>query len=631
MKYWKLDGDVLKLSVQGELFNASTEYIYTTFIEQPSNSKFQDSPELGDAEKLSFSKKTLRVLAIPEISSDKESFEAKFIACSQTGGQFNISYSALKNGHVVNKNTWFPLEPSETADTLELLRKSDFDFETGEIKTLLGVLNLKKAGLNSGQITDKISDETLKKIIIEKTKIYVPVGINASLYPYQSAGWRWLNFIIQEQLGGILGDEMGLGKTLQIICALKNTLDADNSNVLVIVPSSLLENWVREIAKFCPDVQVLKHHGPIRTGSPNELRKYELVITSYETVIRDISLYEMIKWRVVVLDEAQNIRNPNSLRTKTVKKIPRSVGLAVTGTPIENRILDLWSIIDFVVPNYLGDLKKFTSEYIDEITDLSELEQLVKPLILRRKVSEVATDLPDRIDITEFLELNESESLKYEETRLKIKAECGMSQTLVTLVKLRQFCAHPDLIKRDFAEKWVNFSKFNRLLELLEEIFGLNEKVIVFTSYRIMADKIIDITRIQFGIEAKVIDGRLNIDERQPLIDKFESDKKSALLVLNPRAGGTGLNITAANHVIHYNPEWNPALVDQASARVYRRGQTRPVTIRQLIYLGTVEEVINERLERKRLVANAVIQGVRGNENDYTDIVAALEKSPITI
>ena len=351
-------------------------------------------------------------------------------------------------------------------------------------------------------------------------------------------------------------------------------------------------------------------------------------MSSYDTVVRDLSLLKMIEWNVVVADEAQNIRNPEALRSKSLKQIGRKVGLAVTGTPIENRLRDLWSIMDFAVPGFLGDLRNFENLYSENVAGAAVLEPLVSPLILRRRVSEVADDLPDRIDIPEVLELSEAETDKYDELRAMIVSDYGASATLVSLGKLRQFCAHPIIVRRDTCLGLESFSKFERLKDLLEEIFALEEKALVFTSYTKMADLIAGMASRELGAMAEILDGRTEINDRQPLIDMFSGYAGPAVLVLNPRAGGTGLNITAAKHVIHYNPEWNPALEDQASARAYRRGQIHPVTVRRLIYSGTVEEVIDERLRRKRKIAGRAVIGVEGTEEDYRDILAALERSP---
>ena len=427
--------------------------------------------------------------------------------------------------------------------------------------------------------------------------------------------------------GGVLADEMGLGKTLQVICALRDRGGGDAATSLVVAPGSLLENWVREIARFCPDLVALKHHGAERTGSPADLQAPDIIVTSYETAVRDLSLFNMIRWDAVVLDEAQNIRNPDARRTAAVKQIGRKTSIAVTGTPVENRLRDLWSIMDFVMPGYLGDLQDFEARYGDSDTDAAKLEPLVSPLILRRRVQEVADDLPPRIDISEILELDQSEALAYEAVREAVYREHGTAATLVSLLRLRQFCAHPGLLED--ARCGGEYSKFARLASLLAEVFTRREKALVFTTFTAMADRIAMSVQQEFGVLSATLDGRLPVPDRQPLIDQFSSYDGPAALILNPRAGGSGLNIAAANHVIQYNPEWNPAVEDQAAARAHRRGQTRPVTVRRLIVAGTVEEVMDERLQRKRNVAGTAIVGVRGESSDYPDIVAALSRSPV--
>ena len=375
---------------------------------------------------------------------------------------------------------------------------------------------------------------------------------------------------------------------------------------------------------------VLKHHGPFRTGRPVDLAEYDIVVTSYDVVVGDNSLLNMVRWKVVVLDEAQFIRNPSAQRTKAVKHLQRDAGLAVTGTPIENRLLDLWSIMDFVFPGYLGDEKSFEKRFSNNLDGAAQLEPLISPLMLRRRVTEVAQDLPPRIDIPQLLELDESEAQAYDAERQRIYAEYGPAATLVALTSLRRFCAHPRLMGGylDTADP-MTFSKFRRLDEIVEEIFGRGEKVLVFTSFTAMADIIARHVVKRFGAFAGVIDGRLPIEDRQLMIDRFTSFKGGAALVLNPKAGGTGLNIVAANHVIHYNPEWNPALEDQASARAHRRGQELPVTVHRLLFVDTVEHVVHDRLTRKRTLSNAAIVGIEGKDEDYSDIVAALSRSPL--
>ncbi len=475
-----------------------------------------------------------------------------------------------------------------------------------------------------------MSKQPISPLIFAPVADVTPAGVNAKLYSYQLAGWRWLKFLLAEGVGGVLADEMGLGKTLQIISVLSDSGEGSLRPALIIAPGSLLENWRREIDKFAPHLKVLKHNGPLRTGSPTELQRYDVVITSYDNAVGDNSLLNMITWRVIILDEAQFIKNPDAQRTRAVKRLRREAGLAVTGTPVENRLLDMWSIMDFVLPGQLGDAKTFEVTFSNDVDGASRLEPLVSPLMLRRRVADVAQDLPARIDVTQVLELDERESVAYDAERNRINAEYGAAATLVSLTSLRRFCAHPSLMDNTSGSADpMSFSKFRRLDEIVEEIFASAEKVIIFTSFTAMADIIARHIDTRFGAFTSVIDGRLAIDDRQPLIDKFSSVKGPAALVLNPKAGGAGLNITAANHVIHYNPEWNPAMEDQASARAYRRGQMLPVTVHRLLVSDTVEDVVDERLRRKRTLSDTAVIGVEGKEDDYGDIVAALSRSPL--
>ena len=629
MKSWVFEGDVLEVADGETRIPAQAEQIYASVIEEMPAWPDLPAGKCGEAERLRFSRYPVDLAVV--IAADTESGQPvlSFEARTLKGSRFPVSSLAVERGHVVHDQMWYPGAKENTRAVMNLLEKSGYNPDTGRPQRLVGFLILKRASVEGGPVIDRLPDDSLTRLVFKIQSDRTPEGITAKLYPYQHDGWRWLRFIMREHLGGLLADEMGLGKTLQVICALRDPGGKpDQGGALVLAPGSLLENWIREIARFCPDFRTLKHHGSTRTGRPAELKGFDVVVSSYDTAIRDLSLLKMIGWNVVVLDEAQNIRNPDALRTKSVKQIRRNVGLAVTGTPIENRLRDLWSIMDFVVPGYLGDLKGFEARYNEDTDAAAILEPLVTPLMLRRNVSDVANDLPERIDIPEVLELSEEEAWAYDERRKNIYEEYGAAATLVSLGKLRQFCAHPCILKDGRCYPNGTFSKFERLKELLEEIFSCNEKALVFTSYTKMADLIADMVASEIDAMAATLDGRRNIEDRQPLIDWFSAYVGPAVLVLNPRAGGSGLNITAANHVIHYNLEWNPALEDQASARAHRRGQERPVTVRRLIYANTVEEVIDERLQRKRDIAERAVIGIEGKEEDYADILAALERSP---
>jgi SNF2 family DNA or RNA helicase len=630
MKRWVLNGNVLEIEDDGERIVATAEQIYESVIERVAVLPDLATGKCGEAESIIFSRYPVDPFLTLYYDTSAGRPALTINARTQQGETFEISAEALAAKHVVNNGTWYPIAEHSARTLLGLMDEAGCSSPRLVPQTLRGLLKLKTAASAGDSVIDQLGGDALGSVLSTQGKVGGPQYIEAELYPYQREGWRWLGFIIREQLGGLLADEMGLGKTLQVISALRDPGGENRKGVaLVIAPSSLVENWIRETEKFCPDFKAYKHQGDMRTGSPSELEAYDLVVTSYETVIRDLSLLKMIDWNVVILDEAQNIRNPAALRTKSVKELKRKVGFAVTGTPVENRLRDLWSIIDFAVPGYLGSLEEFESRYADGMESASELEPLISPLMLRRRISDVAKDLPERIDIPEFLEMTEAEASYYEATRQEVFEQHVETAQLVSLTKLRQFCAHPDILGGSNRRTVLAFSKLDRLKELLDEIFSKGEKTLIFTSYTRMADLIVEMTKQNFHVMASTLDGRLPIDERQHLIDRFTEYAGPAVLVLNPKAGGSGLNITAANHVIHYNPEWNPALEDQASGRAHRRGQQLPVTVRRLIYSGTVEEVIDERLQRKREIAEAAILGTDAREEDYADILSALQRSPL--
>jgi SNF2 family DNA or RNA helicase len=623
MAAWVLENGQLSLGEAGRLSPTSADDIFRSVIENEQRWPDVAPGKSGAAAPLTFS----RYPAVPQILLFEEAGQARlsFQALLPDGSRTGLPSIALRSGHFVAGGTWFPLEPEACTAVAELATQSGIP-DGGHIASFREVLNLKKRR-GSGLVDDRLELDAAQAIRMAPLPDGQPQRITAALYPYQSDGWRWLRFINSEGLGGLLADEMGLGKTLQVIALLSDPGAAVSTPALIVAPGSLLENWCREIRKFAPGLTVHKHHGPLRTGSPSGLNGFDVIVTSYETVVRDGAVMGMRQWAVVVLDEAQNIRNPDATRTRAVKRLVRTTSIAVTGTPLENRLLDVWSILDFICPGYLGSEKEFTRAYVDSPDDAGSLEPIISPLILRRKVSEVARDLPPRIEVPQILELDPAAATQYEALRDSIYQDYGRSATLVALTKLRMYCAHPDLASGPGSAP--DYVKMQRLVEIAEEIFASGEKMLVFTSYTAMSDMIAIRLAENFGVFAETLDGRTPIDDRQQMIDRFSAANGGAVLVLNPRAGGAGLNITAANHVVHYNPEWNPALEDQASARSHRRGQTRPVTVHRLLIAGTVEEVIAERLQRKRALATTAIVGVEGEADDLADIVSALGRSPL--
>lgn len=533
--------------------------------------------------------------------------------------------------HVLVEGRWYPFARG-AFDQLRADLAAVGIADGGDL-SLRQYLELRKLAGSRDWIVDETGDgrPPASGVDLQRTEASL-ISFRGKLYPYQQDGWRWLSYIWQEGLGAILADEMGLGKTIQIIALLASPERDAAAPSLIVAPTTLLENWRREIGKFADGLKVRIHQGADRTGDYRVLLDQDVVVTSYETVVRDGSMFRMIDWRIVVLDEAQAIKNPDAKRTRAIKELRRRTGIAVTGTPMENRVRDLWSLADFAIPGYLGDVADFEARFNNDEGGAADLEPLISPIMLRRLVSEVATDLPEMIRIPQAIALAENEAARYEIIRQETLAEYGAAGQLVALSRLRMFCTHPMLLDdvEWSLDEAMGFSKTRRLVEIIDEVFARRQKMLVFTSYNRMAALIVRIVRERYGAFAGTINGDTPVTDRQPMVDRFTEEAGPALLALNPRAAGAGLNITAATHVVHYNLEWNPAIEDQASARAYRRGQTRPVTIHRLYFASSVEEVVNERLDFKRGVAGAAVVGVAGTEGDRADIAKALRISPVS-
>lgn len=455
-------------------------------------------------------------------------------------------------------------------------------------------------------------------------------GLVATLYPYQRDGVAFLELVAAQGIGCILADEMGLGKTLQIIALLQSETNAGRVPSLVVAPATLLENWRREIRQFAPQLNYLVHAGASRAGIAQRIIGYDVIITSFDTAIRDEPLLSDIQWNLLAIDEAQAIKNPEAQRTQAVKRILRRVSIAVTGTPVENCLGDLWSIADFVLPGLLGTVDRFRAEFTDDIDDASRLGPVVAPILLRRRVADVAQDLPPKIEIPQPIAMSKKLAELYELVRKQTLDEYGPAAGMVAATKLRVLCAHPALNQSWDSDPTHEMPKYQRLIEILGEIFDSNEKALVFTSYQAMSDLfMMDIPRRWPEGFFQHIDGRVPVPSRQPTVDNFYAHNGFGALFLNPKAAGTGLNITTANHVIHYNPEWNPALTAQATGRSYRRKQQRPVTIHHLFFADSIEEVMVDRAEFKRELAEGAVTGHEGDV-DPSIMLRALQISPLS-
>lgn len=532
-------------------------------------------------------------------------------------------------GHVVvsNRVYFFPEDHSAIMDALETAGIKSF----GKIKLSEYCILLQACGSLGVEINRDVLQELDSSSY--ENRLVSPARLEASLYPYQEIGFGWLSRMSEMASGCVLGDEMGLGKTLQVISLLLDRVNHGNAPSLVVAPVSLLENWRRELARFAPSLRTLVHHGQTRSGNWRDLSSYDVVVISYGSAVTDRGMLHMVSWDTLVLDEAQYIKNPDARRALAVKSIPHRFAVAVSGTPFENHIVDVWSILNFAEPDLLGSRSWFEQRYPDDMTGAAELEPVVKPFILRRLVKEVAKDLPEKVEITQPLVMLEDEAKGYETLRQRTLEEFDPSvASLAVLQRLRMYSTHPAVYDGEApvpADPSKYSAKYQRLCEILGERFASGEKVLVFTSYTRMFDIISDDITRRFSVPVSCINGGTPPALRQPIVDKFGAVEGAALLVLNPQAAGTGLNITSAHTVIHYNLEWNPAKEDQASARAYRRGQEETVFIYRLFYTGTVEETILERMQSKREMSGSLIIGTRGELDDRAAIAKALSQSPI--
>ena len=604
-----VDDHMIKLSDEkGEFHHIGARDIYAYKFHGKNIIKDKFIIDADQTSKFKFSKIPLNLSLIMNINNGQI-----LLGITDSDKDYLLNTGSLDDivDHAIIEDTWYPFMSDDISNLKEILQNYSIN-KLGRIK-LGEYLKLRKDPDCLFSIKDNIEPENIAELTLF-ADIENVEGLHAELYGYQKIGVRWLNAIACENLGGILADEMGLGKTLQIIATMLCNRIPDEPH-LVIARSTLLENWKREFNKFAPGVKVLVHHGPDRTGLYKTFFDYDVIITSYGSILRDLPVFKMLRWNIVALDEAQDIKNPYAKRTIKIKQLNRNSSISITGTPLENTLLDLWSLMDFSYSGYLGTQREFEDIYMTSENEQVSLEPVIRPLLLRREVSKVADQLPPRIDIPVYLTMHYARQEMYHQIRERIREQYSGAPSLAAITALRQFCCHPHVL-----DELLNYNidecsaKYNHAIYIIKKIVLRNEKLIMFSSYRKMIDMTVSDISTRFNIWANKIDGEVKLNERQPLIDEFTKIEGPALLVLNPKAAGAGLNITAANHVIHYNPEWNPATEDQASARAYRLGQDKPVTVHRFIYADTVEDVMDKRLTRKRDLAQKVVIGTEGED-----------------
>jgi superfamily II DNA or RNA helicase len=456
-----------------------------------------------------------------------------------------------------------------------------------------------------------------------------PPGLQATLRPYQSEGLSWLQFLREHNFGGILADDMGLGKTVQAIAHVLAEKDAGRADLpsLVIAPTSLMPNWRAEAEKFAPDLKVLILHGGDRKERFDEIPAHHLVVTSYALLPRDREILQKQKFHLLILDEAQYIKNPKTQWADIVRNLSARHRLCMTGTPMENHLGELWSLLHFLSPGYLGTEKQFKRIYRDPIEKAGDkdrrtaLARRVRPFIMRRRKEDVAKDLPEKNEIVRTVELAGKQRDLYETIRLamheRVRAEVekkGLARShiviLDALLKLRQVCCDPRLVKLDRAKSVKESAKLELLKELLPEMLSEGRRVLLFSQFTSMLDLIepaVNALKIPFVR----LDG--STANRETPVKKFQAGEVP-LFLISLKAGGTGLNLTAADTVIHYDPWWNPAVERQATDRAHRIGQEKKVFVYKLITAGTVEEKILAMQERKKeLVAGLLGEGAQEN------------------
>lgn len=462
-----------------------------------------------------------------------------------------------------------------------------------------------------------------------------PEGFQGALRPYQLTGLSWLRFLDRLGLGACLADDMGLGKTIQVIAMLLHEREVDgvrNETTLVIAPTSVVENWQREIRRFGPSLRVLVHHGPERaTGAAFAQRASEndVIITTYALAHRDREDLKLVDWRRVILDEAQNIKNHASKQSQSVRSLSAPRRIVMTGTPVENRLSELWSIMDFCNPGHLGAAAEFRRRFaapIERHHDRSrsrQLRSLVQPFILRRLKTDpmVTADLPEKVESKEYCRLTREQAALYETTVKQMLSEADRTEgiqrrgaILASLIKLKQICNHPSQLLRDYdydsshPPQQSRSAKCQRLIELLDEAIAAGDQALIFTQFRQMGRLLARMLTSELDREVLFMHGGTPQKVRQQMIDRFQrADGTAPIFLLSLKAGGVGLNLTAANHVFHFDRWWNPAVENQATDRAFRIGQTRTVQVHKFIVAGTLEERIDKMIEQKTELAETVI------------------------
>jgi SNF2 family DNA or RNA helicase len=557
-------------------------------------------------------------LAIGGQTLSKQQFD-KLVALKSPLVQINDEWVELRPQDIKTAQTFFAGRKEKMSLSLEdALRLGSGDTQTIE---KLPVVSFEASGALQELITNLTDNQDIESLP-------TPESFHGELRPYQRRGMSWLSFLERWGLGACLADDMGLGKTIQFIAFLLHLKEEEalEKPTLLVCPTSVLGNWEREVKKFAPNLKVLQYHGDKRPKGKTfktAVKDKNIVITSYSLVHRDLSSLQDVSWQIIALDEAQNIKNAESKQSQAVRKLEPDFRIALTGTPVENRLQELWSIMDFLNPGYLGNKQFFQRRFAMPIekygdtSSLSQLRSLVQPFILRRLKTDrdIIQDLPEKQEMTVFCGLTPEQAKLYqkvvEDSLAEIDDAEGLQRRgmiLSLLVKLKQICNHPaQYLKKKKLEQY-DSAKLQRLDEMLEEVILNGDRALIFTQFAEWGKLLKPHLEEKLNRETLFLYGSTTKKQREEMIDRFQHDPQAPpVMILSLKAGGVGLNLTRANHVFHFDRWWNPAVENQATDRVFRIGQTKNVQVHKFVCTGTLEEKIHDMIESKKQLAEQVV------------------------
>ncbi|MFV8827333.1 DEAD/DEAH box helicase [Alkalihalobacterium sp. APHAB7] len=555
----------------------------------------------------------------------------------------------LKTPFIKWNGKWLYWDPKEAKHLKTYLDRKK-DSETSLLETwksyLLDATEENEAISVSIQWDEKLSSAIHATLNKQIPSIPTPSTLKGELRPYQVEGVSWLVHMRSVGFGACLADDMGLGKSIQTIAYMLAVFEhratsRSSTPFLIICPTSLIGNWEEELKRFAPHLSVFVHHGGERlTEKDVKEWEYDIIITSYALAFRDDAIFTSTVWNGLILDEAQQIKNVETKQRKAIKRIKAKHRMALTGTPIENKLKELWSIMDMLNDKYLGNFQQFQRAFIREIETTSpnekkvqQLRLLISPFLLRRKKSDEALELqlPDKTEQTYIVGLTAEQASLYQAvvnellTLIDEKNSIERRATILSsITKLKQICNHPSQFLKDSGQLHHRSEKWDLLFTLVEQIIDNEEKMLIFTQYREMGELLQDGLSAQFNLKVPFLHGGLSRPEREKLIAEFKTKPEIPIFILSLRAGGVGLNLTAANHVVHYDRWWNPAVENQATDRAYRLGQTEKVTVHKLVSKGTIEEKIDRLLAKKQSLSDDVLSV---NETSLSELSTSELKS----